>query len=242
MRICGRLRPLAAVICIGALSAAGCGQWSPSMLTSPAGVPSALDSVPFSGATIQGRVTGGGSGIAPSSVSTPLAVTTTVTVKVIGTNISAPVSASGAFVLENVPAGSIQLQFSSASTNSVATVGTVNTGDRLDLQININLVSAIAVVEASIHIKADNTTEVEGDITAVSGSCPNLSFVVNGWTLKVDSSTQSGCTNVKVGVKVKIKGTLTSTKVVVVVRIDVAGPPSRNDRPGDDDDRDSDSD
>ncbi|MDO8629169.1 MAG: DUF5666 domain-containing protein [Phycisphaerales bacterium] len=164
------------------------------------------------------------------------------TVKVIGTNISAPVSASGAFVLENVPAGSIQLQFSSASTNAVATVGTVNTGDRLDLQISINLVGAVAVVEASIHIKADSTTEVEGDITAVSGSCPNLSFVVNGWTLKVDSSTQSGCTNVRVGVKVKIKGTHTSTKVVVVVRIDVAGPPSRDDRPGDDDDRDSDSD
>lgn len=242
MGIRRRLCPFAVVVGLIALSAAGCGQWSPSLPTSPSGLPSALDSVPSSGATIQGRVTGAGVGISPSSVSTPFGTSIKLTVKIVGANISAPVSSSGAFVLEGVPAGTIQLQFTGGTGDPVASLGTVNTGDRLDVQIS--LTGTVAVVDAFIRIKADSATEVEGNVAAVSGTCPNLSLVVNGWTLKVDGSSQGGCADIKVGVKVKIKGTLTSTKVVVVVRIEIAGHPPRDDadHPGDDDDHDSDGD
>lgn len=98
------------------------------------------------------------------------------------------------------------------------------------------MAGSVGVVEARVRIKADNTTEVVGDVTAVSGSCPNLNFMVGGWTLKVDNSSQSGCGDIKIGVKVKIRGTLTSSNVVIVVRIEVSG---RHDH---DDDSDSDSD
>ena len=230
MGICKRLAPIAVAIYVAALGAVACGQWAPPLPTSPSGVPSALDATPSNGATIQGRVNGGSAGISPRLAS----VTTTLTVKVVGTNISAPVSSSGAFVLEGVPPGNIQLQFTGESTSAIATLGSVNTGDRLDLQIT--LVGSVGVVEASIYVKADNTTEVEGDVTAVSGTCPNLSFMVNGWTLKVDSSSQTGCADIKVGVKVKIKGTVTSSRVIIVVRIEVNG------RHDSDDDHDSDHD
>ena len=233
MYIFKRFPAVAVPICLIALGTVACSEWAPPLPSSPSALPSALDSKPSAGATIQGHVTGGSASVSPRLAS----VSTTLTVKIVGTNISASVSSSGAFVLEGVPAGNIQLQFTGESTNAVATLGGVNTGDRLDLQIR--LAGSVGVVEASIHVKADNTTEVEGDVTAVSGSCPNLSFVVNGWTLKVDASSQSGCADIKVGVKVKIKGTLTSSKVIIIVRIEVNGRHHDHDH---NDDHDSDDD
>lgn len=222
-------------ICL-ALGAASCSDsalpTSPSA-TVAAGGPSAMPPVPTSGATIQGVVSDGNAG----TLTHFAALSVTLTVKVVGTNISAPVSASGAFVLENVPAGSVQLQFTGGTTSALSTLGGVNTGDRLDLRIRLS--GTVGIVEASVHIKVDNSTVVEGFVTSVSGGCPNLNFVVNGWTLKLDSSSASGCTNIKVGIKVKIRGTVNSTKVVVVIRIETIGR-ERDDDDTDDGDSDSD--
>lgn len=237
-------------VCVVGIGSAACSSWAPPLPSSPSSLPSAMDSTPSTGATIQGHVQGAtGAATAKLAGATPtfasLTSTVTLTVKVVGTNISAPVSSSGAFVLEGVPAGNIQLQFSGQSANAVAPLGTVNTGDRLDLEIRIE--GSVGVVEASIRVKVDSTTEVEGVVTALSGTCPNLSFMVNGWTLKINSSSQASCSNIKVGVKVKIKGTLTSSRVVVVVRVDVTATDehhtdNNNRRPGHDGDDDDDED
>jgi hypothetical protein len=212
-------------ICIVASSAAACSSWAPPLPSSPSSLPSVMDSAPSKGVTIQGRVQGAVATAAklagPAQTLAALTSTVTLTVKIVGTNISAPVSPSGAFVLEGVPSGNIQLQFVSQSDNAIASLGTVNTGERLDVEIR--LAGSVGVIEASMRVKLDNTTEIEGDVAALSGSCPNLTFMVNGWTLKVDPSSQTACSDIKVGVKVKVKGTLTSNRVVITVRVDITG-------------------
>jgi hypothetical protein len=51
--------------------------------------------------------------------------------------------------------------------------------------------------------------EVEGRVSALSGSCPNLSFSVGRWTVVTDSRTKyddGRCTNVRNGVAVEVEG------------------------------------
>lgn len=195
---------------------------------SPAVPPPSFDTVPRTGATIQGTV---------SNVSAPsrfTSLTTTITVKVVGTDITAPVSPTGAFVLVGVPAGTVRLEFTGGATT---TVGSVNTGDRIDIQVR--LTGSTSVVESSIHIKSDSSTVVDGTVTSVSGSCPNRTIVVNNWTLTLTNSSQGTCPDVRVGVKVKIKGTFTSSKTIIIVKIEVLGSNTKSDdKDSDDDDSD----
>ena len=153
-------------------------------------------------------------------------------VKVLGTDITAPVSSTGAFVLEGVPAGDIKLEFTGGATTLI---GNVNTGDRIDIQVRIS--GSTGVVEAAVQIRSDSTTFVDGAVTSVSGSCPNRTIVVNDWTLTLTSSSQETCPDVRVGTKVKIKGRFTSSKTILIVKIEVLGSNTKSD-----DDKDSDKD
>lgn len=207
---------LALVICSGVLGAAACSGLASPVSPSSTDLPSAMQTAPTTGATIQGIVSGASAGSSRFA-----GLTSTTTVRIVGTNISAPVSTSGTFLLVNVPAGSIQLRFETTSGVATSVLGGVDNGDRLDLKIRI--VGSVGVVDASVHIKADRGTVVEGEVTSVSGTCPNLTLMVNGWTLKVETSSQGSCGDIKIGVKVKIKGTITSANIVVVVRIESSG-------------------
>lgn len=223
------------VVCL-AVTAASCSGTDSLLPTSPSGTtPSgttAMEAPPSRGATILGKVKG-------ASASTPRRLSaltsSTMTVKVVGTNITAPVSPSGSFLLESVPAGNIRLEFTATTGPATTTVvNGVETGDRLDLEIRIS--GSMGLIESSIHIKANSSTVVEGEVDSVSGTCPNRTVVVNDWTLQLDSATRSACSSVKVGVKIKIKGTLNSQKIIIVVRVEI------KDSRADDDDKDSDSD
>lgn len=178
---------------------------------------------------IQGRVSNLG------GVSRFTGLTASMMVKVRGTDITAPVSPTGEFVLEGVPAGDVKLEFTGGAT---ALIGNVNTGDRIDIQVRIS--GATGVVESAVQIRSDSTTFVDGTVTSVSGSCPNRTIVVNDWTLTLTNSNQGTCPDVRVGVKVKIRGNFTSSKTIVIVKIEVLGSNTKSDEK--DSDKDSDDD
>ncbi len=202
---------------------------SPSPSPSATAPPPSFDTPPRRGATIQGTV----SNVSAPSRFTGL-TTTTITVKVIGTDITAPVSPTGAFVLEGVPAGDIKLEFTGGATTLI---GNVHTGDRIDIQVRIS--GSTGVVDAAVQIRSDSTTFVDGTVTSVSGSCPNRTIVVNNWTLTLTNSSQGTCADVRVGVKAKIKGTFTSSKTIIIVKIEVQGSKTKSDdKDSDDDDSD----
>lgn len=177
---------------------------------------------------IQGRVSNLG------GVSRFAGLTASIMVKVVGTDITAPVSAAGEFSLEGVPTGDVKLEFTGGATTLV---GNVNTGDRIDIQVRIS--GATAVVEAAVQIRSDSTTFVDGTVTSASGNCPNRTIVVNDWTLTLTNSNQATCADVRVGAKVKIRGSFTSNKTIVIVKIEVLGSrTSSDDKDSDDDDSD----
>lgn len=71
---------------------------------------------------------------------------------------------------------------------------------------------ALSVVAKSIEIEDGSEGEGEGRVTAVTGTCPDLTITVDGITVKLDSLTRytpadrgASCALIKVGTKVKVK-------------------------------------
>jgi hypothetical protein len=216
-----------------ALSVGACGNWTPPLPSGPSALPSPLDSVPAEGATIIGTLTGGAAGISPMLA----ASTSNETVTVEGTNITASVSVTGTFVLEGVPAGNITLKFSGSQTGSVR-VDHVDIQERIDLKVRIS--GASASIDAIMRIKVDNTTEMEGNVTATTGTCPNITIQVSGWSASVTSESDSQCADIHVGMRVRIRGHI-SNRIVIAVKVEISGttttpPPSTPNHDGDDDD------
>jgi len=71
---------------------------------------------------------------------------------------------------------------------------------------------ALSVVARSIEIEDGSEGEGEGRVTAVTGTCPDLTITVDGITVKLDSLTRytpadrgASCALIKVGTKVRVK-------------------------------------
>ena len=238
MRVSKRAYVSAIAIAASALTIGACGAWQapspvgPSKLPGPAVLPPA----PTSGTTISG-VVNSVNGVRRFGT-TATTTSTNITVTVVGTDISAPVDFFGRFVLQGAPAGSIRLHFSGPGVDAVINVGTVQDREQIDLEISLR--GSTGAVESSIRIAADNTTQVEGPVTNVSGSCANLSVTVHGWTLNLTSSTQSACDSVQIGVRIRIRGHRESSNVISVVTLQMSTQqptPDSDDDDQDDDDR-----
>jgi hypothetical protein len=235
MRPFHRIGIVAGALAIAAALAAACGQWQQPALTGPSLLPgpAAIPSVPAGGsATISGTVNGASrarswNGYGSSS--------TEIKVTVEGTNTSTTVDFFGRFVLEGVPVGSIRLHFSGPGVDATLNVGVVRERERIDFELTVK--TTVVTVESQVRIEEDDSVEIEGPVTSVAGTCPNLTVSVQGWTVNLSTSTQASCNSVKVGVRIKVTGSQTSTKVVVVVRVVVVAPsPPKNPKDDDDDD------
>jgi len=232
-----RVREIIALLVLTFVWSAGCGEWTPPAPTAPT-APSGVLDTPSSGATVSGSVKPKGIS-ALTAASTGAAATLQVTVTVVGTNISSPVDASGRFVLKGVSPGSLSLRFSGPGIEATLQVSSVDDRELVDLAVELE--ARFARIEASVRIKVDNSTEIDGDVTHVTGTCPNLSVVVHGWTVNMNANSQGACGDVRVGIRIKIKGTR-SGSVIVVVKVDVRGAPNQPNNPNSDDDDDDDGD
>lgn len=237
MRSFKRVAALVVAFSIVGLTTAACGRWQAPSPIGPSGAlgPSVMPSPPASGsATISGSLNGGAGA---QRVVRAGSSGTNISVSVVGTNVSTTVDFFGRFVLEGVPTGSVQLHFSGPGVDATINMGTVRDREQIDLEVTVR--ASTVTVDSSIRIEADDSTEIEGPITNVSGTCPNLHVTVHGWTVDLTSSTQSSCDGIKVGIRIRITGSRTDTKVVVVVRVAVNTPPPRHPpAPGEDDDDD----
>lgn len=221
---------------VGALAAvalsAACGQWSPPAPTAP----SELLSNPASGATVSGTITNmSGSSMLASTASDAASVD--LRVNVVGTDITAPVNVSGRFTLQGVPAGTILLRFTGPGIDVTLNVGGVGDRELLDVKLRLEVTSAR--IESFVRIRIDNTTEIEGEVTQVSGTCPNLSVVIHGMAVNLTTTTEGACGDIRVGIRIKIKGTRNGS-VIVVIKVNVEG--HSDDDDDDDDGHDDDDD
>jgi Domain of unknown function (DUF5666) len=70
----------------------------------------------------------------------------------------------------------------------------------------------LSVVATTIEIEDGSEGEGEGRVTAIQGTCPNITLTVDGLTVNADALTKyvpanrgAGCDQIKVGTKIKVK-------------------------------------
>lgn len=191
------------------IAAAACGSEASLSPTGPSGVRAA------GGAVIIGRVTG-----VPTTATTATTrdvqfgtmASTTLTVTIVGTNISTAVDGNGQFALTGVPPGDVQLKFSGSGTDATITLTGVSANDRITITVSLNGRGAQVESEERDHDddNDEDENEVEGIVSNLGGSCPTLTFTVQRSTVKTNSATRfehGPCTGIADGVRVDVEGT-----------------------------------
>jgi len=213
--------PALAVLAIAALFAAACGGTAS---VSPSAV--ATSRAASAGAVITGRVTGIGTASTAGGAGISVLAATSVTVSIVGTNISTAVDGNGQFTLTGVPPGTVALRFSARGADATITLTGVTATDRIDITVTLNGGDARVDSERRGRDGGDNDdendNELEGTVSAITGACPALTFTVAGTTVKTTSATtfeDGPCTRIANGSRVEVKGTrgtdtfVTATKV-----------------------------
>jgi hypothetical protein len=177
------------------------------------------------GASISGTISG-------SALAAPLAVepgsfglmeTRGVMVSVVGTGISTTADHQGQFTLNNVPTGTVQLNFTGPGSNATVTLTGVGPNDKVQITVTVNGHSAH--VDSEHHSAPDNKREFQGRISSIDATAK--SFQIPGLTVKTTATTVIRHGNrtmvfadLKVGDHIEARGTkdgttLTATEVKV---------------------------
>jgi uncharacterized protein DUF5666 len=178
------------------------------------------------GASISGTISG-------SAIAAPLAVESGsftmmdahgITVTVVGTGISTTADSHGQFTLNNVPEGTVQLNFTGPGSNATVTLTGVGPNDKVQISVTVNGNSAH--VDSEHHSAPDNNNrEFQGRISSIDANAK--SFQIPGLTVKITATTVIRHGNktmqfadLKVGDHIQARGTkdgttLTATEVKV---------------------------
>jgi Domain of unknown function (DUF5666) len=176
------------------------------------------------GASISGVVRGSAVTPTPSRTLSEETFTTLdtrsgVTISIVGTGISTNADNQGQFTLNNVPSGTVVLNFSAPGANATATLQGVGPGDRVQITVTVN--GNNAHIDSEHH----NNGEISTRITSIDSG--NKSFQAGNWTIKATDSTviRHGSKTVpfsdlKVGDHVQVRGsrdgsTVTATEIKV---------------------------
>lgn len=217
---------------VSAIVVAACGDSSAS-LSGPSGVSRGT----ASGAVITGRVSGISlrsstlDGTTASSTGVNAAATT-LRVTIAGTNISTNVDGAGQFTMTGVPPGAVTLTFTGEGVSASITLNNVNVGDEIRIDVRLNGNSARIEAETRRHNgddadddddDRDEADEVKGTVSALSGTCPALTFTVGTRVVKTGSATvfDDRCTDIRDGVRVEVNGTRASDGTFTATRVEV---------------------
>lgn len=169
------------------------------------------------GASISGTVSGTGVNAVRALDGGPFGVlaTSSVTVSIAGTNISTAVDGQGQFTLNDVPTGTVTLNFTAPGASAAITLTGIGPTD--NVQITVTLNGTTAHVDSERHSAPDKGNgETQGRITAIDATAKT--FQVSGMTVKVGPATTIRHGNktvafadLKVGDHVEVKGTKDGT-------------------------------
>lgn len=222
-----RARSIMAALAVAIGASIACGGASSSL--SPTG-PSGLSGT--SGAIVTGRVSGApvsratvNSLTTASSISR--AASTSLRVTISGTDISTTVDGAGNFTLTGVPPGTVTLTFTGPDVSASITLSGVAAGETINIAVTLTNSSA-RVDSESRHRDHDDgddddddeaededeLDEVEGAVSGLTGTCPAITFVVQGVTVTTSSTTRfdEGCSRIADMVRVEAKGTFSADR------------------------------
>jgi len=200
------------ILAIAALTAAACSgrdgtpaPISPSPLVSPSA---------SSGATVSGIVNIDNRTLPPGMI-----------VTVAGTEIAAPVDSSGHFSLDGVPPGDIQLRFTNAGVDAAIPIQGVAEQEQIHIAVTVS--GGSATMTSQQRTDSQHRVGSHGLVSGLSGTCPDLTFTVNGTTIVANASTifeDGSCSTVQNGTRVEIKGTRQSNGSVLATKVDIDEP------------------
>ena len=202
---------------------------------SPVG-PSRSSSSP--GASISGTVSGTGvtATRALDGGAFSLLATSSVTVSIVGTNISTTTDGQGQFTLNNVPEGTVTLNFTAPGASAMITLSGIGPDDKVQIQVTLN--GNNARVDSEHHSSpGKDKKEFQGRISSIDATAK--SFQIPGLTVKTTASTvirhgnrTMQFSDLKVGDHVEARGTMDGTTLTATeIKVE-------NDN--DDDDKDED--
>jgi Domain of unknown function (DUF5666) len=227
-----RSTPRTAVLAIVGLMTAACGG---NAALSSVGPSSASGRASISGIVRGTAVTPTPSRTLSEETFTTLDSKSGVTISVVGTGISTNADNQGQFTLDNVPSGTVVLNFSAPNSNATVTLQGVGAGDRVQITVTVN--GNNAHVDSEHH----NNGEISARITSIDSG--NSSFQAGNLTIKTTSSTvirhgskTVAFSDLKPGDHVQVRGTRDgSTVTATEIKVEQGGQGGDNEDDDDDD-------
>jgi hypothetical protein len=186
-----------------------------------------------SGAVIIGQVSGAFATTTPRDASgTPAEssfgtlATSTITVKITGTNISTTTDGQGQFTLTGVPPGDVQLEFSGQGTSAKIVISGVSAQDEIRISITLNGNNAHVDSERRNRRedRDNNQAEVKGAVAGLSGTCPSVTFTVRGTKVMTTASTRFddiACARVQNGTIVEVEGQRQADGTIAAAKVEL---------------------
>ena len=192
-----------------------------------------------SGAVIIGQVSGASAPIATRDASSAIGTrdtsgtfgtlgtlaTSSITVKITGTNISTVTDGQGQFTLTGVPPGDVQLEFSGQGTSAKIVISGVSAQDEIRISITLNGNNAHVDSERRNRREdGDKGHDLAGPVASLSGTCPTLAFILQGTRVTTTASTtiaHGNCTDLRNGVQVEATGVRGTDGTLAASRIEI---------------------
>ena len=180
-----------------------------------------------SGAVIIGQVSGASQTSTPRDTSDTFRTlaTSSIIVKITGTNISTTTDGQGQFTLTGVPPGNVQLEFSGQGTNARIVITGVGAQDEITISVTLN--GNNAHVDSEHRSGRDDRGkdhDLSGPVASLNGTCPSLAFIVQGSRITTGASTVFEgvtCANLKNGAKVTVAGAAGADGTIAATRVHV---------------------
>jgi len=150
---------------------------------------------------------------------------TTVTVTIVGTDITTTVDGKGDFQLTGVPPGDVTLKFTNAGASALITLSGVAAGDRIHIVVTLNGKTAKIEDEDRDHDDErddEDDNELKGLVSNLTGTCPALTFTVSGTRVVTNSATKfdDPCQQIANGRRVEVEGTRLTDGSIVATKVE----------------------
>jgi hypothetical protein len=151
---------------------------------------------------------------------------TSVTVNVVGTSISAKTNGQGQFTLTGVPPGEVRLEFGGRGGGATISISGVRVDDEVRISVTLNGADARVDSESRSKRGGDGNrvsqSELKGAVSGLTGTCPNVSFMVGGAKVTTSATTEfePSCADITNDTVIEVKGSRQADGAIAAAKVE----------------------